>query len=39
MGPWLSYLARALPHGKALDKEVLQGADLIGYKHLNHFDK
>jgi hypothetical protein len=39
MDPWLNCLARALPHGKALDKEVLRGADLIGYKHFNHFDK
>jgi hypothetical protein len=39
MDPWLSYLDRALLHGKALGKEVYGDADSIGYKHLNQFDK
>ena len=39
MDPWLSYLARAIIRGKALDKEVSGDVALIGYKQLNHLDK
>jgi hypothetical protein len=39
MDPWLNYLARGIIRGKAFGKEVSGDADLIGYKHLNHFNE